>query len=137
MNDAISRPGAWFPQHILTYRGESRPSDAWVSPSFYLVGYHGNPEKLLDTTTLSRWTALGGRFMTITDHRTADAYFDQDNEYAAYFRSKTIAVLRPDRIVTVLCSEIDLNKQLNRYLQGICTHGEGTDTLPEHLTEAT
>lgn len=112
---AIKGTGTWFPQHKLTHHGESQPADAWMEPSFYIVGYRSNPETTLDQATLSRWSALGGRFLMISD----DAYLDDDNAYAAYFRKHSMAVLRPDRMVTVLCAAANLNKQLNRYLDDI------------------
>lgn len=114
--------GAWFPQNNLEYRGESRQSDAFMEQSFFIVGWNNNPEDTLDEHTRQRWRALGGKFMHISDKDSSNAYLDTDGEYANYFGKKTMAVLRPDRIVTVFCNSTDLQQQLNQYLDGICAN---------------
>ncbi|MEH6516364.1 MAG: FAD-dependent monooxygenase [Halioglobus sp.] len=127
--------GVWFPQHKLTYRGDTRRSDASMDPTFYVVGWNNNPEGALDETTRARWQRLGGKFLTIGDDESAGTHFDTDGEFASYFRKKTIAVLRPDRVVTVRCKETNLIKQLNHYLNEISIAGENVPPLQGSLSE--
>ncbi|MFT4518908.1 MAG: 3-(3-hydroxy-phenyl)propionate hydroxylase [Halioglobus sp.] len=116
----IRGTGQWFPQHMLSLGGETKPSDDWLKPGFHIVSWKNDANSIISETTRKRWASLGGEFSTITNSPDSHALVDQTGEYETYFGAKTIVVLRPDKIVAVRCREKDLDSQLNKYLDKIC-----------------
>jgi 3-(3-hydroxy-phenyl)propionate hydroxylase len=112
--------GTWFPQYMLSYQGQTRPSDEWMHDTFYIASWNHNGADKISTTTQHRWSRLDGQFISIYEHDSGKNLVDINHEYGEVFGTNDTLVIRPDKMIVINCKSSDLESQLNVYLNRIC-----------------
>lgn len=109
-------------------RGRRAKLDDVLGPWFAVLGYRVNPAAGLGPSSLSRWQAMGTRFIQINRSRSgyrrdepltaqgADCVEDVDNRLSSWFESarEPIVIVRPDRFVAAVATPATLEDVMNR-----------------------
>lgn len=108
------QPGALFAQHLVR-DGDGRVvwSDDALGPHVVLVGMSVDPVALLSPSARAAWSALGGRFVLITNQQQRQEATDREvavledvtGRFVTYFgRNGLVAAVRPDCTVLGVCA---------------------------------
>ncbi len=119
---ALLKTGVDFPQVTLkNSQGDNKLFDRHVTSNFYILGWNQQPDALLDSGTLKRWQAMGGDSLSINDITAkGNNLLDSKCEYKDLFKDgQRFIVIRPDKMMVINCSESQLNKKLNRYMNEV------------------
>ena len=127
--------GSWFPQHSLTRDDDTRTSDEWIEPSFYIIGWSHDPRETISAAMQHRWRTLGGEYLQIAEHNSSEqqrtqqyrgnTLTDTEGEYADFFSKRNTVVIRPDKMVVIKCRAYELDGELSNYLDSICPATNG------------